>query len=277
MPRYRILVEYHGGRFHGWQRQVALPTVQAALEAAIAAVCRETVTVTGAGRTDSGVHATGQVAHFDLERSWPPGRLRDAINSQLLASGAAVLAAEAAPDGFHARFGARRRRYRYRMVVRRAPLAVERGLVWRRGRELDVAAMQAAAAALAGRHDFTTFRAAACQGGSPVRTLDRLDVIRSGDRIDLVAVARSFLQHQVRGMVGTLERVGAGAWSPQQVAAALAARDRAACGPVAPPEGLYLERVEYEGESVPEAVPPGHPEGGDCGPAGGAVPGEGGV
>lgn len=245
MPRYRLLVEYHGGFFQGWQRQATGPTVQQALEEAIAGVCRESPTVTGAGRTDSGVHALGQVAHFDLGTDWEGGRLRDAINSQLVRSGAAVLRAERAEDDFHARFDAIERRYRYRMTARRAPLAIERGLAWHRRGELDAEAMREAAAALVGRHDFTTFRAADCQASSPVRTLDRLDVIRDGTRIEFLAEARSFLQHQVRSIVGTLERVGAGAWRSEDVGVALAARDRSACGPVAPPEGLFLEHVLY--------------------------------
>ena len=246
MPRYRILVEYHGGFFFGWQRQSTGSTVQQALEDAIATVCQESPRVTGAGRTDSGVHARGQVAHFDLDRDWEGGRLADAINSQLLKGSAAVLRAERVADDFHARFDAVERRYRYRIAMRRAPLAIERGLVWRRGRNLDADAMRAAAAALVGRHDFTTFRAADCQADSPVRTLDRLDVIHEGSRVEILAQARSFLQHQVRSIVGTLERVGAGAWHPEDVRNALEARNRSECGPVAPPEGLYLESVCYD-------------------------------
>lgn len=252
MPRYRILVEYHGGFFFGWQRQSTGPTVQQALEDAIATVCQESPRVTGAGRTDSGVHALGQVAHFDLDRDWEGGRLADAINSQLLKASAAVLRAERAADDFHARFDAVERRYRYRIAMRRAPLAIERGLVWRRGRNLDADAMREAAAALVGRHDFTTFRAADCQAESPVRTLDRLDVIHEGSRVEILAQARSFLQHQVRSIVGTLERVGAGAWRPEDVRTALEDRNRAACGPVAPPDGLYLESVRYESEHAGE-------------------------
>ncbi len=246
MPRYRILVEYHGGSFCGWQRQASEPTVQALLEKAIATVCRESPTVTGAGRTDSGVHALGQVAHFDLEKEWEDDRLRDAVNSQLVNGRVAVLQAERAADDFHARFRAVERTYRYRIVVRRAPLTIERGLAWRLGRELDADAMREAAGFLVGQHDFTTFRAANCQAGSPIRTLDRLDVAREGNRIEILAVARSFLQHQVRSIAGTLERVGAGAWRPEDVRQALEARDRSACGPVAPPEGLYLESVRYD-------------------------------
>jgi len=246
MPRYRICVEYHGGRFHGWQRQAAeQSTVQAALEQAIAVVCQEEVRVFGAGRTDAGVHALGQVAHFDLRRSWREERLRDAVNSQLRDVGAAVLRAETAPDDFHARFDAVERRYVYRILVRRAPLTLERGLAWRRSRALDVGAMRRAAAMLVGRHDFTTFRAAGCQASSPSRTLDELDVRPATGGVVIVARARSFLQHQVRGMVGTLERVGSGAWQPEEAGRALRAADRAACGPLAPPDGLYLESVRY--------------------------------
>ena len=260
MPRYRILVEYHGGGFVGWQRQASGRAVQQTLEDAIAAVCQETTGVTGAGRTDSGVHALGQVAHFDLERQWAGDRLRDALNSQLTKTGAAVLRADSAPEGFHARFGAVVRCYRYRIVVRRAPLALERGLVWHRRRDLDLDAMQDAASFLVGRHDFTTFRAADCQAGSPVRTLDVLDVLGEGSRIEILARARSFLQHQVRSLVGTLERVGAGAWQPEDARHALEAQDRAACGPVAPAQGLYLESVHYASEDRGDSKPrPGLP------------------
>ena len=189
------------------------------------------------------------MAHFDLEKEWEGDRLRDAINSQLVNAAAAVLKAERAADDFHARFQAVERTYRYRIVVRRAPLTIERGLAWRLGRELDADAMREAAGFLVGQHDFTTFRAADCQAGSPIRTLDRLDVVRDGSRIEILAVARSFLQHQVRSIVGTLERVGAGAWRPEVVRQALEARDRSACGPVAPPEGLYLESVRYDWEN----------------------------
>ncbi len=259
MPRYRIRVEYHGGFFRGWQRQASARTVQQTLEEAVAAVCREETAIVGAGRTDSGVHALGQAAHFDLEAEWEGGRLRDAVNSQLWKAGVAVLQAERASDDFHARFDAIERSYSYRIALRRAPLALERGLVWRVGRNLDADRMRRAASFLTGRHDFTTFRAVHCQASSPLRTLDALDVVRDGDRIEIRARARSFLQHQVRSMVGTLERVGAGAWRPEEVRAALEARDRAACGPVAPADGLYLERVRYASGSgaqdrLPEAT-----------------------
>jgi tRNA pseudouridine38-40 synthase len=245
MPRYRLLLEYDGGPFVGWQMQAGGPSVQGVITQAIAAFTDEAVTVHGAGRTDAGVHALGQVAHVDLARDWRADRVRDALNARLRPHPVAVLAVEKVPESFHARFSAKRRHYLYRIVNRRADLALDRNRAWRVPRPLDVPAMHAAAQGLIGRHDFTTFRAADCQAKSPVKTLDRLDVERAGDEVRVRALARSFLHHQVRSMVGSLVAVGEGKWSAQDLAAALAARSRAACGQVAPPEGLYLVAVEY--------------------------------
>ena len=249
MPRYAFLIEYHGGPFAGWQRQSGQSTVQAALEAALAAIDPSGPTVAAAGRTDAGVHATGQVAHADLTRDWDPFRLRGAINAHLRPHPVAVLAAAPAAPDWHARFSATERRYLFRLLCRRAPAALDAGLVWQVPHPLDVEAMRAGAAHLMGRHDFTTFRAAECQADSPVRTLDGIGLtehpVPGGLELRLTFRARSFLHHQVRSIMGTLERVGAGAWAPGDVARALAARDRAACGPVSPPQGLYLTGVGY--------------------------------
>lgn len=250
MPRYALLIEYHGGPFHGWQRQSdGQPTVQAALEAALARIDPAAPAVAAAGRTDAGVHAAGQVAHCDLDRDWPPARLAAAVNAHLRPAPVAVLAAARVGADFHARFSAVGRRYRYTVVARRAPPALAAGLVWHVRRPLDLAAMRQAAAHLVGRHDFSTFRAALCQAASPVKTLDALEVtavalpVATEYRFEFGA--RSFLHTQVRSMVGTLERVGAGLWTPADVARALAVRDRAACGPLAPPQGLCLTAVRY--------------------------------
>jgi tRNA pseudouridine38-40 synthase len=219
--------------------------VQGLLIAAVAAFAGEKVSVQGAGRTDAGVHALGQVAHFDLKTERAPDTICDALNAHLRPHPIAVIAAANVPDTFDARYSAVRRHYLYRIVNRRADLALERNRVWRYPRPLDAAAMHAAAQYLVGHHDFTTFRAAECQAKSPMKTLDRLDVARNGDEIRVIAVARSFLHHQVRSMVGSLVLVGEGKWRADDLARALAARDRAACGPVAPAEGLYLMRVDY--------------------------------
>jgi len=245
MPRYRLVLEYDGTGFVGWQRQDNGPSVQQAVEDAIIRFSAETPTVLAAGRTDAGVHALGQVAHVDLVRDWPAETVRDAVNFHLRPAAVAVLAAEVVEDDFHARFSARERVYRYRIVNRRAPLAVERSRAWWVPGPLDADAMASAARVLVGRHDFTTFRAAICQAKSPVKTLDVLDVRRDGEGIEIEARARSFLHHQVRNMVGTLKRVGEGKWTAADVEAALAARDRARGGPTAPPEGLYLVRVAF--------------------------------
>jgi len=244
MPRYRLLIEYDGTPFVGWQIQADGLSVQGLIADAIAAFAGERVAVQGAGRTDAGVHALGQVAHVDLARDWDTDTVRDALNAHLRPHPIAVLSAERAADDFDARFSAKQRRYLYRIVNRRADLALERARAWRVPRRLDAAAMHAAAQGLVGRHDFTTFRAAECQAKSPVKTLDRLDVERAGDEVRVHAAARSFLHHQVRSMVGSLVLVGDGKWSAHDLAAALAARERSACGPLAPPEGLYLVAVE---------------------------------
>jgi len=245
MPRYKLIIEYDGAPFVGWQTQRGGTSVQGVITQAVAAFADERVTVYGAGRTDAGVHALGQVAHIQLSRDWRADRVRDALNARLRPHPVAVILAEKVPDGFDARFSAKRRHYRYRIVNRRADLTLDRGRAWRVPRRVDAAAMQDAAQRLIGRHDFTTFRAAECQAKSPVKTLDRLDVERRGDEIHVTASARSFLHHQVRSMVGSLVLVGEGKWSAEDLAAALAARSRKKCGPVAPPDGLYLVAVEY--------------------------------
>ena len=245
MPRYRVTLEYDGGPFAGWQRQENGPSVQAALEEAIFKLSGERVTTVGAGRTDAGVHARGQVAHFDLTKEFPADTVRDALNAHLRPDPVAIIEAAAAAPDFHARFSAVARHYEYRILSRRAPPALDRGHVWHVARALDAAAMQEGARCLVGNHDFTTFRAAECQAKSPIKTLDRLDVRSAGDEIVVYAAARSFLHHQVRSMVGTLKLVGEGKWRPQDAARALEARDRIACGPVAPAQGLTLLRVDY--------------------------------
>lgn len=245
MPRYRVTLEYDGGSFVGWQRQDNGPSVQAALEKALFSLSSEEVTVTGAGRTDAGVHALGQAAHFDLAKEFAPGKVRDALNHFLRPQPIAVLDAEIATHSFHARFDAVARHYHYRIACRKAPLALERGRAWHIIHALDVDAMHEAAQTLVGLHDFTTFRAAECQAKSPLKTLDRLDVSRAADEIHISASARSFLHNQVRSMVGSLKLVGGGKWKSRDLKAALEAQDRARCGPVAPPEGLYLVRVDY--------------------------------
>ncbi len=245
MPRYKLTIEYDGTPFVGWQVQDNGPSVQGVLTEAIAAFTDERVVVAGAGRTDAGVHALGQVAHVDLARDWDGDTVRDAVNFHLRPQPVAVLAAEQVAENFDARFSATKRHYLYRIVNRRADLALDQNRAWRVPRPLDGDAMHAAAQKLVGRHDFTTFRAAECQAKSPVKTLDQLDVKRDGDEVRISATARSFLHHQVRSMVGSLVHVGEGKWSVDDLAAALAARDRARCGQVAPPQGLYLVRVEY--------------------------------
>lgn len=245
MPRYRITLEYDGGPFVGWQAQANGPSVQAAVEEALLKLTGAEARVYGAGRTDTGVHALAQVAHFDLEKPWPTKNLRDGLNAHLKPLPIAILEADEAAAEFHARFSATSRHYLYRIIVRRAPLALERGRAWWVARRLEVEAMNEAAQVLVGRHDFTSFRAAECQAASPVKTLDSLAVSLSGEVVEITAAARSFLHNQVRSMVGSLKLVGEGKWSATDLARALAARDRSACGPVAPPDGLYLVRVEY--------------------------------
>ena len=245
MTRYKLTLEYDGAPFVGWQRQDNGPSVQEALENAILKFCREAVTVTGAGRTDAGVHALGQVAHFDIDKETAPETVRDALNAHLRPHPIAVLSAEKAADDFHARFSARARHYLYRMIARRAPLALDHGRAWHIQGKLDARAMREAAQNLIGQHDFTSFRSAACQAKSPMKTLDRLAVEEQDGEIRVQASARSFLHHQVRAMVGSLKYVGEGKWQASDIACVLAARDIAACGPLAPPEGLYLVRVDY--------------------------------
>ncbi|MBX3530592.1 MAG: tRNA pseudouridine(38-40) synthase TruA [Rhizobiaceae bacterium] len=247
MPRYRLDVEYDGTAYAGWQRQAGQHSVQAAIEQAISAFSSEGVGIRGAGRTDAGVHATGQVAHVDLARDWPDDTVRDAVNAHLVAAGEAVsiTAAGRVPDDFDARFSATARHYLYRILNRRSPPALEKDRVWHVQKRLDADAMHAAAQVLVGKHDFTTFRSVQCQAKSPVKTLDRFEVASHGDLIEVRASARSFLHNQVRSMVGTIKRVGEGAWTPADVRTALEAADRAACGPVAPPQGLYLVKVDY--------------------------------
>ena len=245
MPRYRLTIEYFGAPFVGWQAQAEGVSVQGCLEAALDRVDPGPHRVQGAGRTDAGVHATGQVAHADTARDWDPFRLAGALNHHLKPDPVAVLAVERAAEDFHARFDATGRRYTYRILCRRAPLTLDRARAWRVSQPLDPAAMREGAAHLIGRHDFTTFRAAQCQAASPVKTLDEIVIEAKGVEIRLHFAARSFLHNQVRSIVGTLERVGIGRWRPSDVAEALAARDRAACGPVAPPDGLTLTAVEY--------------------------------
>ena len=245
MPRYRILVEYDGGPFVGWQAQANGPSVQSALEEAVFRFCGERARVQGAGRTDAGVHAEGQVAHLDLEGARPPNVLRDAVNHHLGALPVCVLDAEEAAPDFHARFSATGRAYRYRILNRRAPPALDRGRVWHVGTPLDAEAMGEAARRLLGRHDFSSFRSSECQADSPVRTLDRLDVRREGEEVVLYAEARSFLHHQMRIIAGTLREAGIGKRTPDDVSAALKAASRPAAGPTAPPHGLCLTRVRY--------------------------------
>jgi tRNA pseudouridine38-40 synthase len=245
MPRYKLTIEYDGTPFVGWQAQDSGISVQGVLTEAIAGFAGEAVTVFGAGRTDTGVHALGQVAHIDLGRDWDTDNVRDAINFHLRPQPVAVLAAEKVVAEFDARFSAVKRHYLYRIVNRRADLTLDLNRVWRVPRPLDGAAMHAAAQRLIGKHDFTTFRSTECQAKSPLKTLDRLDVTRDGDALHVTAAARSFLQHQVRSIVGSLVHVGDGKWSADDLSAALAARDRARCGQVAPPHGLYLVRVDY--------------------------------
>ena len=249
MPRFAFRIEYHGAPFCGWQRQLGQPSVQAAIEDALARLEPARPTIAAAGRTDTGVHATGQVAHADLTRDWEPARLMDAVNHHLRPAPVAITACARVADDFHARFSATGRQYLFRLVSRRAPLVLEAGLVWQVRHPLALAPMQEAARALTGHHDFTTFRASLCQAASPMKTLDELSIVEiplaGGSEFRFTLRARSFLHNQVRSMVGTLERVGIGAWPPGRVAEALAARQRTACGPVSPPQGLYLTGVRY--------------------------------
>ena len=247
MYRYRLDIEYDGSAYAGWQRQAEHHTVQAAIEQAVLAFSGEDGALRGAGRTDAGVHAAGQVAHIDLTREWKADKVRDAINAHLRLGSerVSIIAALAVDTDFDARFSAKARHYIYRILNRRSPPALDAGKVWWVPKMLDAEAMHKAAQPLLGKHDFTTFRSTQCQANSPLRTLDRLDVIRTGEVIEVHASARAFLHNQVRSMVGSLKRVGEGGWPVDGVKAALDARDRAACAGIAPPEGLYLVRVDY--------------------------------
>ncbi|MDJ0638429.1 MAG: tRNA pseudouridine(38-40) synthase TruA [Paracoccaceae bacterium] len=249
MPRFALQVEYNGQPFSGWQRQASAPSVQERLEIALAKLESDLPSVAAAGRTDAGVHALGQVAHIDMACDWDPFRLSEALNYHLKPDPVAITACAAVDDDWHARFSAIERNYLYRIVIRRAPLVHDKGQAWRVMQDLDLAAMREAAAHLIGTHDFTTFRSTICQAKSPVKTMDQIAFeahpYPGGLEIQARLRARSFLHNQVRSIIGTLERVGAGAWDPARVAKALAARDRAACGPVAPADGLYLTKVRY--------------------------------
>jgi tRNA pseudouridine38-40 synthase len=256
MPRYSISIEYDGTPFVGWQRQAidAGVSVQGALEDAIFKFSGDKVSVRGAGRTDAGVHALAQVAHFDLSKAWDAGRVREAMNFHLRPDPVAVIDCAAVDDDFDARFSATRRHYLYRILTRRAPPVLDRNRVWWLVQQLDADKMAAAARAFVGHHDFTTFRAAQCQAKSPLKSLDRFDVTREGTEIVCRVSARSFLHNQVRSMVGSLKLVGEGKWRVDDIARVLAARDRTACGPVAPAAGLYLERVDYGARAAGEAA-----------------------
>ena len=254
MPRYRLDVEYDGTGYAGWQRQDEHPSIQQAIETAILGFSGETVRIRGAGRTDAGVHALGQVAHVDLEKSWPDDTVRDAINAhlQMARERVSIITASQVDEAFDARFSALKRHYVYRIICRRAPLVIEKNRALWSPKPLDVAAMHEAAQRLVVRQDFTTFRSVQCQANSPVRSLDRLDVIHGASEglVEIHASARSFLHNQIRSFAGTLRLVGEGKWSAEDVEAALAARDRKACGPVAAPEGLYFHSVDYPASTV---------------------------
>ncbi|AFO86538.1 tRNA pseudouridine(38-40) synthase TruA [Phaeobacter inhibens] len=249
MPRFALKVEYHGAPFAGWQRQKDQPSVQGAIENALARLEPGPHTIAAAGRTDTGVHGLGQVAHCDMVKDWDPFRLSEALNFHLKPSPVAIVDCARVEDDWHARFSAVERQYLFRILIRRAPATHDAGQVWQLNHDLDAGAMQEAANHLIGQHDFTTFRSSICQAASPLKTLDELRIERvqgfSGPEIHFHVRARSFLHNQVRSFVGTLERVGAGAWSPEDVKSALEAEDRAACGPVCPGHGLYLARVGY--------------------------------
>jgi tRNA pseudouridine38-40 synthase len=246
VPRYKLTIEYDGAPFAGWQIQADRPTVQGVLTAAVEALSGEKTLVQGAGRTDAGVHARGQVAHVDLAKDWDTDTVRDALNAHIRPHPIAILAAEHVAEDFNARMSATKRHYLYRIINRRADLTLDAGHAWRVPRPLDAAAMHAAAQRLVGKHDFTTFRSTECQAKSPVKTLQQLDVDRAGDDVIVLASARSFLHSQVRSMVGSLVMAGEGKWTPDDLSRVLAAADRTACGQVAPPDGLYLMRVDYD-------------------------------
>ncbi|MGH1356159.1 MAG: tRNA pseudouridine(38-40) synthase TruA [Thalassovita sp.] len=249
MPRFAFKIEYHGAPFFGWQRQANQPTVQGAIEAALAKLEPGTHAIAAAGRTDAGVHARAQVAHCTLQKEWDPFRLSEALNFHLKPQPVAIVAAARVADDWHARFSAQERQYTFRLLMRRAPATHDAGLVWQVSQKLSLERMREAAQHLLGKHDFTTFRSSICQAASPVKTLDELSITRvegwSGPELHFFLRARSFLHNQVRSFVGSLERVGTGSWQPDDMKRALEARDRAACGPVCPPQGLYLSGVRY--------------------------------
>ncbi len=246
MPRYKLTLEYDGGPFVGWQRQENGPSVQGAVEDAVKALTGAPAHVYAAGRTDAGVHAVAMTAHADIEKDFDSDVVRDAVNFHLKPAPIAVLAAEQVDDDFHARFSCIRRAYEYRIINRRAPLALERGRAWRIGQQIDAEAMHGAAQCLVGLHDFSTFRSVHCQSKSPVKTLDEISVSRAGEDVVLRCAARSFLHHQVRSIAGSLAEVGRGKWRARDLEGALEAKSRDACGPVAPPDGLYFLRADYE-------------------------------
>ena len=250
MPRYALKIEYDGAPFVGWQRQQSQVSVQGSIEKALSNLENKEHAITGAGRTDAGVHAKCQVAHCDLEKEWEPFRLSEALNFHLRPLPIAVIDCALVDKDWHARFSALERKYLFRLLVRRAPSTHEAGLVWQIGHSLDLSKMIEASKYLLGKHDFTTFRSSICQAKSPIKTLDEIKIDRikgwSGDEFRFQLRARSFLHNQVRSFVGTLERVGAGSWDPVDVKKALEAKDRSACGPVSPPHGLYLTNVMYE-------------------------------
>ena len=250
MPRYKLTIEYDGRPYHGFQAQGALASVQGSIERAVKGFCGQELRLQAAGRTDTGVHATGQVVHVDLEKDWKPDVVRDALNAHLVPEPIVVLAAEVGPEGWHARFSATQRRYLYRILNRRSPPALDQGRVWHVKKPLDADAMHAAAQALVGHHDFTTFRDLACQAKSPMKTLDVARVRREGDEVVLEFASRSFLHRQVRSMTGSLAEVGVGRWTTADLKAALEAKDRRACGPVAPADGLYLTGVDYAAKAA---------------------------
>lgn len=261
MPRYKLLIEYDGRPFSGWQRQDNAPSVMGLIEQSLLKFTREQVVVFGAGRTDSGVHATGQIAHFDLERDWHSQKVREALNHFLKETGVAILGAEKVTSEFDSRFMATRRYYRYRICNRRAPLTFEMGRAWQYSYPIDVDLMQEGANQLIGHFDFTTFRATACQAKSPWRTMEKLTISREGEWVYLDAMSRSFLHNQIRSFVGSLAEVGSGRKPVEWITEILEARDRRACGPVAPPDGLYLTQVDYPEDAdflIPEAPWYGH-------------------
>ena len=252
MPRYALKVEYDGKPYHGWQRQRDVPSVQQTIEIAISKIASEKPEIQGAGRTDAGVHATGQIAHVDLNKPWDSFRLSEAINYHLRPEPISITKCSIVADDFHARFSAKERRYVFRLLSRRAPAIVDVGWVWQIQHDLDLELMQEGAKYLVGKHDFTTFRSSICQAQSPIKSLKEISIkeisLEHGKEFEFTIIARSFLHNQVRSFIGTLERVGAGSWDPERVHEALIAKDRSQCGPVCPPHGLYLAEVSYDNE-----------------------------